>query len=66
MSPTARSIKKLAGSVSKVEMEAPMALTYKVLFSSTRESKVPESRHTNLIEPHWKGQEINAARQFNA
>jgi hypothetical protein len=25
-----------------------------------------ESRHTNLIEPHWKGQEINAARQFNA
>jgi len=31
-----------------------------------RESKVPESRHTNLIEPHWKGQEINAARQFNA
>ena len=34
--------------------------------TGARESKVPESRHTNLIEPHWKGQEINAARQFNA
>jgi hypothetical protein len=31
-----------------------------------RESIVPESRNTNLIEHHWKGQQVNSACQFDA
>lgn len=30
------------------------------------ESKVPDSRHTNPIEPQWQGQSINSARQPSA
>jgi len=33
---------------------------------STHESKVPESRRTNPIEPQWQRQSINSARQLSA
>jgi hypothetical protein len=32
----------------------------------THESKVPESRRTNPIEPQWQRQSINSARQLSA
>ena len=37
---------------------------YQVIVFLTPESEVPTSRHTNLIEHHWKGQQSNSARQF--